>query len=61
MQTVILIFLFALAVTGFSTPWVRKMALALGFVDAPADRKLHTRARSRYWVALPFLAVRLLR
>lgn len=41
MQTLILIFLVALAITGFGTPWVRKMALALDFVDAPAERKLH--------------------
>lgn len=41
MQTLLLIFLIALAVTGFSTPWVRKAALALDFVDAPAKRKLH--------------------
>lgn len=41
MQTIVIIFLVALAVTGFSTPWVRQMALALGFVDAPSKRKLH--------------------
>lgn len=41
MQSVILVFFAALAVTGFSTPFVRKMALALGFVDAPSKRKLH--------------------
>lgn len=41
MQTVILVFLGALALTGFSTPFVRQMALALGFVDAPSKRKLH--------------------
>ncbi len=36
------IFLIALVVTGFSTPWVRKFALWFGFVDAPAARKLHS-------------------
>ncbi len=41
MQSVILVFFSALIITGFSTPFVRKMALALGFVDAPAKRKLH--------------------
>lgn len=41
MRSLILIFLTALAVTGFSTPWVRQIALALGFVDAPSQRKLH--------------------
>lgn len=35
------IFLIALVVTGFSTPWVRKFALWFGFVDAPTTRKMH--------------------
>jgi UDP-GlcNAc:undecaprenyl-phosphate GlcNAc-1-phosphate transferase len=38
----IFIFLIALAVTAFSTPWVRRLAMAIGFVDAPASRKLHS-------------------
>ena len=38
----IAIFLIALVLTGFSTPFVRKMAIALGFVDQPAARKLHS-------------------
>jgi UDP-GlcNAc:undecaprenyl-phosphate/decaprenyl-phosphate GlcNAc-1-phosphate transferase len=29
-------------VTAFSTPWVRRLAVWMGFVDAPAQRKLHT-------------------
>lgn len=41
MRTILLIFLVALAVTGFSTPWVKRIALSLGFVDAPSKRKLH--------------------
>lgn len=36
------IFVIALVVTGFSTPWVRKFALWFGFVDTPATRKLHS-------------------
>ena len=42
MSTSIIVFLVALAVTGASIPFVRQMALALGFVDAPAKRKLHS-------------------
>ena len=41
MRTILIIFLIALSVTGFSTPWVKRMALSLGFVDAPSKRKLH--------------------
>jgi UDP-GlcNAc:undecaprenyl-phosphate GlcNAc-1-phosphate transferase len=41
MLSVILVFFSALLITGFSTPFVRKMALALGFVDTPSKRKLH--------------------
>jgi UDP-GlcNAc:undecaprenyl-phosphate/decaprenyl-phosphate GlcNAc-1-phosphate transferase len=40
-RAVIFIFLIALTVTAFSTPWVRRLAVWLGFVDAPAQRKLH--------------------
>lgn len=35
------VFALALAITGASTPWFRQIAIALGFVDAPAQRKLH--------------------
>ncbi|MBK8988626.1 MAG: undecaprenyl/decaprenyl-phosphate alpha-N-acetylglucosaminyl 1-phosphate transferase [Chloroflexi bacterium] len=42
MQAVLVIFVIALAVTAVSIPWVRKAAIGLGFVDAPAQRKLHT-------------------
>ncbi len=41
MITVIVVFLIALTVTIVSTPWARKAAISLGFVDAPAQRKLH--------------------
>lgn len=42
MGTFVAIFLIALTVTGFSTRWARRAALYLGFVDAPAQRKLHS-------------------
>lgn len=42
MRTVIAIFLMALSVTGLSIPWVRKIAVRIGFVDSPAQRKLHS-------------------
>lgn len=42
MQAVLVIFVIALAVTAVSIPWVRKVAISLGFVDAPAQRKLHS-------------------
>lgn len=42
MPTLIAIFLIALTVTGFSTPWVRRLAVWSGFVDSPAQRKLHS-------------------
>ena len=41
MITAIVVFLVALMITVFSTPWARLMAIGLGFVDAPAQRKLH--------------------
>ena len=41
MRTLIIVFLGSLALTGFSTPMIRQMALAIGFVDAPSKRKLH--------------------
>lgn len=39
--TLIVVFLIALTITGMSTPWVRRAAIWFGFVDAPAQRKLH--------------------
>ena len=42
MSTFIVIFILALAITGVSTPWFRRTAIALGFVDAPDSRKVHT-------------------
>ena len=41
MFTIVVIFLIALSVTVVSTPWARRAAIWLGFVDAPAQRKLH--------------------
>ena len=41
MFTILIIFLIALTITATSIPWVRKFALRVGFVDAPASRKLH--------------------
>lgn len=42
MQTVLAIFLMALSVTALSIPWVRRLAIRIGFVDTPAQRKLHS-------------------
>ena len=41
MRIFILIFRIALMTTSVSTPWIRRLALSWGFVDAPAQRKLH--------------------
>jgi UDP-GlcNAc:undecaprenyl-phosphate GlcNAc-1-phosphate transferase len=41
MRTILAIFLIALAVTALSTPRIRRLAMGMGFVDAPAERKLH--------------------
>ena len=41
MGVVLVIFTVALFVTAVSIPWVRRLAVHLGFVDAPAQRKLH--------------------
>lgn len=41
MRSFIVIFVVALAVTVVSTPWVRRLALGTGFVDAPGKRKVH--------------------
>ena len=37
----IAIFVIALGITGFSTPYIRRFAIAIGFVDVPASRKMH--------------------
>ncbi|MCA9936568.1 MAG: undecaprenyl/decaprenyl-phosphate alpha-N-acetylglucosaminyl 1-phosphate transferase [Ardenticatenaceae bacterium] len=42
MRAVIAVFFIALAVSAFSIPPIRRVAVALGFVDAPAQRKLHS-------------------
>ena len=42
MRTVLAIFLMALSVTALSIPWVRRFAIRTGFVDSPAQRKLHS-------------------
>lgn len=42
MRAAIAVFFIALAVSAFSIPPIRRMAIALGFVDAPAQRKLHS-------------------
>lgn len=42
MRFFIAIFLLALMITAVSLPWVRRLALSLGFVDVPAARKLHS-------------------
>jgi UDP-GlcNAc:undecaprenyl-phosphate GlcNAc-1-phosphate transferase len=41
LKIILFIFLIALAVTGFSTPVVRRFSIWVGFVDLPAGRKLH--------------------
>ena len=41
MLILILVFLIALAVSSLSTPFVMQLAVSLGWVDAPAKRKLH--------------------
>lgn len=41
MRSIILMFVIALAITSFSVPWIRRLAIGIGFVDAPAARKLH--------------------
>ncbi len=42
MRTFIIIFFIALVVTAFGTPLVRRFAFWLGFVDMPAQRKMHS-------------------
>lgn len=41
MLAIIVIFLIALTTTLISVPWVRRVALALGLVDVPSQRKAH--------------------
>jgi UDP-GlcNAc:undecaprenyl-phosphate GlcNAc-1-phosphate transferase len=41
MRAFIAVFLIALMVTAVSTPWVQRLAVSLGFVDSPEQRKLH--------------------
>lgn len=42
MRPFIIVFVIALSITAFSTPWIRKMAIGAGFVDTPDARKVHT-------------------
>jgi UDP-GlcNAc:undecaprenyl-phosphate GlcNAc-1-phosphate transferase len=42
MRPFIIVFIIALSVTAFSTPWIRRIALSAGFVDEPNARKVHT-------------------
>ncbi|PID87019.1 MAG: undecaprenyl-phosphate alpha-N-acetylglucosaminyl 1-phosphate transferase [Chloroflexi bacterium] len=42
MLAVLVVFLIALAVTAVSIPGIRRIAISLGFVDAPAQRKMHS-------------------
>ena len=42
MRVFIFIFVIALTLTTISTPLVRRLAVWLGFVDTPADRKIHS-------------------
>ena len=41
MNLVIIVFILAFFLTAFGTPYIRRTALAIGFVDMPAKRKLH--------------------
>ncbi len=42
MRTLLVTALIALFVTAFSIPWIKQIALALGFVDTPSKRKVHS-------------------
>lgn len=42
MLAVLVVFLIALMVTAVSIPGIRRVAIGLGFVDAPAQRKMHS-------------------
>jgi UDP-GlcNAc:undecaprenyl-phosphate GlcNAc-1-phosphate transferase len=39
---VLVVFVIALGVTAVSIPGIRRLAISLGFVDAPAQRKMHS-------------------
>jgi len=41
LRVFIFIFLVALAITAISTPFLRRFAVWTGFIDTPADRKVH--------------------
>jgi UDP-GlcNAc:undecaprenyl-phosphate GlcNAc-1-phosphate transferase len=41
MRTFLAIFLIALSITALSIPWIRRLAIRVGFVDLPAQRKVH--------------------
>lgn len=41
MRAFLAVFLIALMITLGSVPWVRRAAIAMGFVDQPANRKVH--------------------
>jgi UDP-GlcNAc:undecaprenyl-phosphate GlcNAc-1-phosphate transferase len=41
MRAFLAVFLIALTITLGSLPWVRRAAIAMGFVDAPSQRKAH--------------------
>ena len=40
-RSFILVFVIALTVTAASIPWLRRTAIAIGFVDAPDRHKVH--------------------
>lgn len=42
MLAVLVVFVIALGVTAVSIPGIRRLAIGLGFVDAPAQRKMHS-------------------
>ena len=42
MLAIIIIFLIALSLTLVGTPWIRRLAIQIGFVDEPAKRKNHS-------------------
>ena len=42
MLAVLVVFVIALGVTAVSIPGIRRLAISLGFVDAPAQRKMHS-------------------
>ncbi|MCA9952594.1 MAG: hypothetical protein KDE48_23255, partial [Anaerolineales bacterium] len=41
MRGFLAVFVIALMVTAVSIPWIMRFAYSIGFVDDPADRKLH--------------------